>query len=126
MFGRCVAPTCVRSKQRPAVEGVRGHVMNTNFALTRSRSRGLVVAAFASLPLAIACFTAVSAQPVERPQAFAVYLDPLPLPVVPFCPDCLKVPGPTSIPKVAPPRVAVTAPRVAAPAPGCSECRRPE
>ena len=53
-----------------------------------------VLFGFGFLVLAAVAVTSIGGPGmVEQPVAFNVYLDPLPRPVVPFCPDCSVLPG---------------------------------
>lgn len=66
--------------------------MNTT-ATQSFRSRVLGVAVIAAFPLAIACSVVTGTALVDRYQASATYLAPLPRPQTGTCPDCLTVPG---------------------------------
>lgn len=64
--------------------------MNTT-ATQSFRSRVLGVAVIAAFPLAIACSVVTGTALVDRYQASATYLAPLPRPQSGSCPDCLTV-----------------------------------
>ena len=82
---------------------------------TRSVLFGFGAVVLAAVPGALMAGFAGAPQ---RPVAFSVYLDPLPRPGVPFCPDCSALPGTTGTKvtvKVPTVQTAPTAPTAPAP-----------
>ena len=75
--------------------------MDTNFAATILSPRWSAIAAITGIAVSVvmACCMAAGTMPDES-HAFAPYLDPLPRPIVPFCPDCLGGPVTVNPPKV--------------------------